>query len=252
MNKLPKYIVVFDLETTGLDKSKDFIIQFGAIKIDTETGKIIDKIDQLIKPEGSYSINIAAYFKHGIKPEMLEDKPTLKEFAPKIINFFGNKSVGVLTYNGKRFDQPFLKNRLNAVGFDIDFTQRKTYDAFKIEQSRRGNKLTQVFERMYGKTMDEMGLIAHNALSDVKATWGVFKKQIEEDMPECEEMYGEDGVIEMMEFQGQNKPCFTLGKYRQLSVEFVSTIDQNYLQWCISDKCSFVNSTKEYIKQFIK
>ena len=37
-----KPIVVFDLETTGLNKSKDYIIQFAAIKVDANKRKIID------------------------------------------------------------------------------------------------------------------------------------------------------------------------------------------------------------------
>ena len=36
-----KPLVVFDIETTGLDKKKDYIIQFSAIKYDRETNKII-------------------------------------------------------------------------------------------------------------------------------------------------------------------------------------------------------------------
>ena len=37
-------IVVFDLETTGLDRTKHQIIQFAALKIDTDTNKILDHI----------------------------------------------------------------------------------------------------------------------------------------------------------------------------------------------------------------
>ena len=43
-------IVCFDLETTGLDKTKDFIIQIAAIKIDPETQKIVDKLNEYVKP----------------------------------------------------------------------------------------------------------------------------------------------------------------------------------------------------------
>ena len=38
-------ITVFDLETTGVDKTKDQIIQIAALKIDTDTNKIIDKLN---------------------------------------------------------------------------------------------------------------------------------------------------------------------------------------------------------------
>ena len=57
---------VFDLETTGLDRTKDQIIQFAGIKINTDTHEILETIDEYIKPVGNYSIAIAAYFKHQI------------------------------------------------------------------------------------------------------------------------------------------------------------------------------------------
>ena len=34
-------LTIFDIETTGLDKNKDQIIQFAGLKIDTENNKII-------------------------------------------------------------------------------------------------------------------------------------------------------------------------------------------------------------------
>lgn len=245
-----KPIVVFDLETTGLNKSKDYIIQFAAIKVDANKRKIIDKLNLYIKPTGSYSIGIAAYFKHGIKPEFLEDKPTLKEIAPTIITFFGD--CDVMTYNGKRFDIPFLLIELARNGFTMDFTKRKCWDVFAEEQRRNGNKLTQTFERYFGDTMENKGLKAHDALSDVKASYMVFTKQWENGEYKPEDMFGEDGAIDYMEFRNEMVPCFTLGKYRQISIEFVAQIDQQYLKWCVSDKCDFIKSTKDYISKFIK
>ena len=40
-------IIVFDIETTGLDKVKDSIIQFAAIKFDTQTNQVIEEFTQL-------------------------------------------------------------------------------------------------------------------------------------------------------------------------------------------------------------
>ena len=50
-------IVVFDIETTGLDRTKHQIIQFAALKIDTETNKILDQLNLYIKPFGEYTIS---------------------------------------------------------------------------------------------------------------------------------------------------------------------------------------------------
>lgn len=245
-----KNIVCFDLETTGLDRTKDQIIQISMIKFNPQTFKIIDTFDSYVQPVGNYNIAYGAYFKHGIKPDFLKDKPHLKDIAANIVEFFGD--CDVLGYNSNKFDIPFLKVELNKYGFDIDFTKRKCYDSFKEEQKRNGNRLEETFERYVGHSMIEEGLEAHNSLSDIKATMTIFKLQNEILPVKPIEMYGEDMAIEPMEFMGTIKPCFTLGKYRQLSVEYVAKIDQNYLQWCISDKCSFVESTKNFIKQYIK
>ena len=51
-------LVIFDLETTGLDRTKDQIIQFAAIKIDTKTNQIVDQKNIYIQPEGNYQITI--------------------------------------------------------------------------------------------------------------------------------------------------------------------------------------------------
>jgi len=243
-------LTVFDLETTGLDRTKDQIIQFSAIKINTETNEILKTLDLYIQPVGSYSISIAAYAKHHITPEFLKDKPHLSEVANDIIGFFGDDAV--LTYNGNGFDIPFLKAELNKYGYDIDFTKRKCYDAFLEEKRRNGINLENTYKRYKGKTMVESGLEAHNALSDIKATYAVFfaQQKIQEYGPE--KMYGEDNVISEIDFDGKLTPCFNLGKYRNVSLEYVAQHDQNYLQWCISDKCNFMNSTKDFIKTYIK
>ena len=246
-----KYFIVFDLETTGLDKTKDQIIQISAKKYDYNFN-VVESLNKYVKPVGSYQINIGAFFKHGIKPEFLEDKPTLSELASDIVEFFGNDDIDIVTFNGNRFDIPFLKNELNKYGFDIDFTKRKCFDCFQEETRRHRNNLESTYERYVGKTMIDNGLSAHDANSDITATAVIFEKQLTNGGINPEKMYGEDGVFEDKEFRGEIKPCFTLGKYKQLSIDFVAEIDQNYLRWCISDKCNFQKSTKEFISKYIK
>ena len=79
-----KNLVIFDLETTGLDKEVDQIIQISAIKVNDKLEKI-DSIDYMIEPDGNYSITIQAYLKHQISPAMLAGKPHLSDVADEII-----------------------------------------------------------------------------------------------------------------------------------------------------------------------
>lgn len=245
-----KYIVAFDIETTGLDRSKDQIIQISLAKFDRETYEIADTFDSYVQPLGNYSIGLAGYFKHGVKPEFLKDKPHLKDIAQDIIDFIGDNDI--LGYNSCRFDIPFLKCELNKYGYDIDFTKRKCYDSFIEENRINGNSLEKTFERYVGNSMLAEGLEAHNSLSDIKATITVFKHQNKTNTVTPVPMFGEDGIIQEKEFRGELKPCFTIGKYSSLSIEFVAEIDQSYLKWAISDKCSFTQSTKDFVKQYIK
>lgn len=245
-------INVFDLETTGVDKQKDQIIQIASLIIDLNNNKIIHELNEYVQPVGNYQMSLGGYFTHGITPEFLKDKPHLKDLAPKIVEWFGLTDA-ILTYNGKNFDIPFLKIELNRYGYDIDFTKKKCYDAYLEERRRHGMKLKDIYKRYsHGKTMEENGLTAHNAFSDIKATYSVFYGQEKESKYGPENMYGEDNAITDMEFLEKTQPCFNIGKYRGIGIDWVSKNDQNYLQWCVSDKAHFMNSTKEYIKQYIK
>ena len=79
-----KPLVIYDLETTGLDKSKDQIIQIALVKYDWNIKKIIDSKNYYIQPEGNYSIPIGAYMVHHINAEFLKDKPHFREVASEI------------------------------------------------------------------------------------------------------------------------------------------------------------------------
>ena len=63
-------------------------------------------------------------------------------------------------------------------------------------------------------------------------------------------MYGEDDVVKDMEFCGQIKPCFSIGKYSGISVEYVTLHDKSYMSWAIN-KSNFVDSTKKYLATYM-
>ena len=131
-------LAIFDIETTGLVKEKDQIIQFAGLKIDTKTNKIVEELNQYIQPTGNYTISLGAYFKHKITPDFLSKYPHMNEVASLICNLFNNFD-NILTYNGLSFDIPFLKIELNKYGYDIDFTKKNCYDAFLEEKRRNVN-----------------------------------------------------------------------------------------------------------------
>lgn len=245
-----KHLVVLDIETTGTDKTgADHIIQFAAIKVDTDIHKIIDKRNYYIRPVGNYTIALTAYFKHGIKPIDLEDKPTFAEVADDILDFMDG--CDILTYNGVSFDLPFLATEFARIGKTFSPMNYNCYDSFKEELRRNSNKLGDTFKRYTGKTMEEAGLQAHDAFSDIKATYAIYRHQLSKGNIDKEWLICDDDYITMQEFQGTEQPCFNTGKYRELPVELVVDIDMAYINWFLMNKHP-KPSTIKIIRHFIE
>lgn len=239
-------IVSFDLESTGLNKEKDSIIQFSAIKFDSETYEIIDEFSTYVQPEGDYSISVSAYFKHGITPGKLKDYPYFKDIAPKILGFF--KDCALLTYNGLGFDLIMLKNEFDKIGYNWEYSNLIIYDSFAVETRRNSNTLENTFKRYTGKTMSEYGYKAHDALSDVKATIEVFKHQNLIEKVNSERVYGECGLIKDMEFCGKILPCFKGGKWNGVWTAYVVKNDPAYINYLISSG-KIDKNTELFLKQ---
>ena len=93
--------IVLDTETTGLDFTKERIIEFAAVRL--ENGKIKDEFQTLINPQ--QHIRKSSIAIHGITEDMVKDAPTEAEIMPKIIEFIGDYPI--VAHNAI-FDYQFL------------------------------------------------------------------------------------------------------------------------------------------------
>jgi|APGre2960657444_1045066.scaffolds.fasta_scaffold39368_2 DNA polymerase III epsilon subunit-like protein len=103
---------IIDLETTGLDKTKNRIIEIAIRRIDN-SGKFIDEISTLINPEVS---DVGPTFIHHIKPEHVLDAPTFSEFAPEILN---RLSGSIVVAHHAAFEDGFLGAEFARIGVGI-------------------------------------------------------------------------------------------------------------------------------------
>ncbi len=97
-------IVVFDLETTGLDIQNDEIIELGAVKI--VKGDIVERFNTFVKPENP--IPESASSVNHITDDMVADAPPIEYVIEKFYEFC---------------DGAILCGH-NVIGFDIKFLQR--------------------------------------------------------------------------------------------------------------------------------
>ena len=93
--------IVLDTETTGLDFTKERIIEFAAVRL--ENGKVKEEFQTLINPQ--QHIRKSSIAIHGITEDMVKDAPTEAEVMPQIMEFIGEYPI--VAHNAI-FDYQFL------------------------------------------------------------------------------------------------------------------------------------------------
>ena len=117
--------IVLDTETTGLDYTREKMVEFAAIRL--ENGKIKDKFETLINPQ--QHIRKSSIAIHGITQEMVEDAPTEEEVLPKILEFIGDYP---LVAHNAIFDYSFINEAAKRVtGKEIPNERIDTQQMFK-------------------------------------------------------------------------------------------------------------------------
>lgn len=98
----PKEIeVVIDVETTGLDYTREKIIEFAGVKL--VNGKVKETFETLINPH--HHIRKSSQAIHGISEDDLKDAPEEEEIYPEIFEFIGDATI--VAHNAV-FDFSFL------------------------------------------------------------------------------------------------------------------------------------------------
>ena len=81
--------VVVDVETTGLDYTREKIIEFAGVKL--VDGVITERFETLVNPH--QHIRKSSQAIHGISEENLEGAPEEEEIFPKIFEFIGDAPI---------------------------------------------------------------------------------------------------------------------------------------------------------------
>jgi DNA polymerase-3 subunit epsilon len=176
---LKKPLIVFDLETTGLDLVKDRIIQLSYIKVYPDGRE--QRGNEIVNPGKSIPQEVVALT--GITNENVKDKPTFKTIAAKISEEF--KGCDFAGFNSNYFDIPMLAEEFLRAGIDFDFSKCRLIDAQAIFHKMERRNLAAAYKFYCGRAMED-DFEAHRADQDTEATYRVLMGQLDKYNPETE------------------------------------------------------------------
>ena len=269
---LTKPLVIFDLETTGLDLVKDRIIQISYIKVYPDGRE--ERGNELVNPEKPIEPIITQLT--GISDEDVKDKPTFKQLGATLAEkFTGCDFAG---FNSNHFDIPLLAEEFLRAGIDFDFSKSKMIDAQTIFHKMERRNLAAAYKFYCGRKMED-DFEAHRADQDTEATYRVLMGELDKYAPGANEdpdKVLENDMTKLAEFSRTNNnvdfagrivwgevkdrngnplldsdgnpkltEVFNFGKHKGIPVADVLHIDPGYYSWILAG--DFTYNTKQVL-----
>ncbi|MCF6240706.1 MAG: 3'-5' exonuclease [Bacteroidales bacterium] len=227
---LTKPLAFFDLETTGINVSKDRIVELSVLKVMPDGTEI--KKTWLINPTIPIPEKVTKI--HGISDKDVKDKPTFKDLASEILDFFGEADL--VGYNSNKFDIPLLVEEFLRAECDFDVKNRRFIDGQVIFFKKEPRTLSAAYEFYCGKKLEN----AHSAEADVFATYEVLKAQIERyddlknDVTQLSKFSSQSRNADfagMIIFNEDGVETFNFGKHKGKTVREVLEKEPGYYSW---------------------
>ncbi len=239
---LTRPLIVFDLETTGLDFIRDRIIQISYIKVSPDGTEERENI--FVNPEKPIPREVVELT--GITDDDVKDAPTFKTLAPQLSEKF--KGCDFAGYNSNHFDIPMLAEEFLRAGIDFDFSKCRLIDAQTIFHKMEQRTLVAAYRFYCGKELED----AHSALADTRATYEVLQSQLdrypqlENDVKKLADFSRSGRALDLASrivLNDQNEPVFNFGKHKGRPVKEVFRLERSFYSWAM--QADFPKNTKD-------
>ena len=163
-------MVVYDLETTGLNPKTAEIVEIAAHRL-SAIGDEVERYYRLVRPPGGHIPQSATRI-HGVDTETVKTSPGIEIVLPEFLGFIQNRIL--IGHNVAEYDNPilardlrrYLKRDLSAPHYDTLATARRLFPRQRCSMSALAEK----FEIEHGRL--------HSALEDVRVNREIFKELI--------------------------------------------------------------------------
>jgi DNA polymerase-3 subunit epsilon len=260
-------ILALDLETTGLSKRVDRIVEFALVGSDAEGNQIL--IEKLVNP--SRLIPREASRVHGITDADVADAGSFAEYAEEIVNSL--QDTVVVGHNIVKFDWPFLRHEFARIGIAPP-EPKAIIDTLQISRRLKlpGRHTLGALAESHGIDLTN----AHRAGADAGAsllllyTWSKqypreFGGNLEDlqtwiqnpsrgtselgpGLADLEPLVGTSGKIRVSE----DDLILAFGKHRSMSLRQVSNSDPSYIYWLTSNNGPFGAAVHEVLRAHLE
>lgn len=237
-------LIIFDLETTGMNISTDRIVEISYLKIypnGKEEGKTMRLNPGIPIPPETTAI-------HGIRDEDIASAPTFSSIAKNLAKEI--EGCDLAGYNSNRFDIPLLAEEFLRAEVDIDLMKRKFIDVQTIFYKKEPRTLLAAYKFYCDGDLEN----AHSAEADTRATYEVLKAQLDR-YPDLENdinyLSKFSAFTRNADFAGRivyddnEEEMFNFGKYKGQKVVDVLKKDPGYYGWIMQG--DFTLHTKKVI-----
>ena len=230
---LVRPICFFDLETTGINISKDRIVEISVLKIFPNGNK--ESKTWLVNPKIPIPNEVSNI--HGITDDMVVNEPSFDSIGVYVKEMIDKCDLG--GFNSNKFDIPLLAEEFLRNEIDFNLENVKCIDVQNIFHKMEKRTLGAAYQFYCQKDLID----AHSSKADTLATFEVLEAQIEK--------YSEieNNVDFLSDFSSRNKsvdlagfiiynkdniPCFSFGKHKGKTVDFIIENEPGYLGWILN------------------
>ena len=245
--ELKKPLAFLDLETTGINVSKDRIVEIAIIKLLPDQKK--EFYEKRVNP--GIPIPLVTSEIHGIYDFDVMNSPTFGEISEEVNEFI--KDCDLAGFNSNKFDIPLLDEEFSRYGIDAKIADKKLIDVQNIFHKMEQRTLAAAYQFYCNKEIEN----AHNAMADTSATLDVFMAQLKKynNLENNVEFLSEFSIMgnktmdfaNRIAFNKNNEPLINFGKHKGKKVFDVFAQEPSYYSWIMSG--DFTLNTKNCFKK---
>ncbi len=244
--KLTRPLVVFDLETTGVDPQQDRVVELGLVTLHPDGTRTT--ASWLVNP--GRRIPPGAIAVHGITDADVADAPSFEQLAPEVWAAF--EGCDLSGFNAEGFDVKVLKAEFARIGRSFPAPDACVVDSFTIFRTREPRDLGAAVSFYCGRSHEG----AHRAVADAEAAADVLLAQLERypDLPRevpalHDHLHPRDPS--WIDAEGKlawqcGEAVITFGKHRDKSLKELVEREADYLRWMLAK--DFPDDTKAIIE----